>query len=115
MLIGKDTRQSWHLDSVSVDRVSPKKGYVVGNMKLCCRWVNSAKGQSTIRALLYRAEALLHYSARRRGDLVREWLSDAFVTGMGAVVLLTISVAFIATIIMVAKLVIYGPYGKEKS
>lgn len=31
-------------DSCSVDRIEPDKGYVAGNVRLLCSWVNAAKG-----------------------------------------------------------------------
>jgi len=59
MTIGAGTRTYFDMDQASVDRVVPEKGYVNGNMVLCCRWVNTAKMQGTIGELVERVKELL--------------------------------------------------------
>jgi hypothetical protein len=59
MTIGISTPKNPDMDQVSVDRIKPSKGYVKGNIVLCCRWVNSAKGQGTLKELLVRAVELV--------------------------------------------------------
>lgn len=44
---------------VTVDRIIPQNGYVVGNMVLCCRWVNMAKGIDSLEDLVNRAKLLV--------------------------------------------------------
>ena len=59
MTINGPRRTSFGLDKVSVDRFVPMKGYVRDNIVLCCRWVNVAKGQATIKEIKKRAKELL--------------------------------------------------------
>jgi len=59
MTVGQSTRKYFDMDQVSVDRVVPAKGYIIGNMVLCCRWVNVAKMQGTLSDLVERAKELL--------------------------------------------------------
>lgn len=59
MTLGVSTRYVFDMDQVSVDRIRPEKGYVEGNVVLCCRWVNSAKGQGSLKNLKVRARELL--------------------------------------------------------
>jgi hypothetical protein len=37
--------EPWFPTFPSLDRVDSAKGYAVGNIVLCCRWVNRAKGE----------------------------------------------------------------------
>ena len=61
MRFGTNTRKVMHMDSATVDRVVPSRGYVRNNIVLCCRWVNSAKGQGTLKQLKVRARELLNH------------------------------------------------------
>lgn len=65
MLLGINTKTKMFSDSASVDRINPKKGYVDGNVCLCAHWVNSAKGQHTLRMLLRRARDLIAYNSTK--------------------------------------------------
>ena len=62
MRIGENTRTEMSADSISLDRIQPKLGYVSGNLNLCCRWVNSAKGQGTLSELVAGAKQLVAVS-----------------------------------------------------
>ncbi len=59
MTVGVSTRKKIDLDQVSVDRINPNRGYVKGNIVLCCFWVNTAKGSWTLRDLLIRVVELV--------------------------------------------------------
>jgi hypothetical protein len=48
-------------NQVTVDRVKPSLGYVKGNMVLCCRWANLAKGSGTREDLIERAKKLVEF------------------------------------------------------
>jgi CRISPR/Cas system Type II protein with McrA/HNH and RuvC-like nuclease domain len=43
--------EGWNPRALSVDRVDPDRGYVVGNLVLCARRVNSIKQDMTIEEL----------------------------------------------------------------
>lgn len=59
MTLGRSTRLHTDMDQATVDQIMPGKGYVRGNMILCCYWMNCAKGQGTLRKLIIRVKELL--------------------------------------------------------
>lgn len=59
MTLGLGTRGDPHPDQMSVDRKDPDAGYTLGNMVLCCLWVNCAKARMAIEDLKTRAAELL--------------------------------------------------------
>ena len=62
MTLGLSTRTERDPDQCTVDRKDPSEGYTRSNVVLCTLWVNSAKGQMSLREFRRRVRAL----AKRR-------------------------------------------------
>lgn len=47
--------------NASIDRIDPKKGYVPGNVRWLCAWVNSFRGNSDDKTLVWWCERIVNH------------------------------------------------------
>ena len=55
--------------NISVDKIDPKKGYVIGNIQLVCWAVNRMKGTMNLEQLIFFCQNVIDYQNKQKNNL----------------------------------------------